>query len=50
MLGGIDLNILVVVGDCLRENSSANLCHCAYIKGLLDLGYNVDLLSKENKH
>lgn len=44
------MNILVVVGDCLRENSSANLCHCAYIKGLLDLGYNVDLLSKDNKH
>lgn len=43
------MNILVIVGDCLRENSSANLCHCAYIKGLLDLGYNIDLLSKDDK-
>lgn len=44
------MNILVIVGDCLRENSSANLCHCAYIKGLLDLGHNVDLLSKDDRN
>lgn len=44
------MNILVIVGECLRQNSSANLCHCAYIKGLIDLGYNVDLLSKDDKN
>ncbi|WP_415990399.1 hypothetical protein [Intestinibacter bartlettii] len=43
------MNVLLIVGSCLRQNSSANLCHCAYIKGLVDLGYNVDIISKDEK-
>ena len=44
------MNILVVVGCCLLENSSANLCHRSYINGMIDLGNDVDLLcySQEN--
>ena len=43
------MDILVIVGSCLNENSSANLCHCAYIKGLIDAGNNVELLSMDEK-
>ena len=43
------MNILVVVGACLRQNSSANLCHNCYIQGLLDLGYSVDLITVDEK-
>ena len=43
------MDILVIVGSCLTENSSANLCHCAYIKGLIDAGHTVDLLSMSEK-
>ena len=43
------MNILVVVGTCLRQNSSANLCHISYINGLLDLGHSVDLVSVDEK-
>lgn len=39
------MKALVVAGCCLYQNSSANLCHRAYIQGLVDLGYSVDLLS-----
>ena len=39
------MKILVINGDCLTTNSSANLCHLAYINGLLDLGHSVDLIS-----
>ena len=38
------MKILVVVADCLTINSSANLCHLAYIKGMVDLGHSVELL------
>lgn len=38
------MDILVVVGTCLKQNSSANLCHCSYINGMLELGHNVDLV------
>lgn len=44
------MNILVIIGDCLKINSSANLCHCAYIQGLIDLGYNVNVISRNEKH
>lgn len=40
---------LVVVGSCIKENSSANLCHCAYIKGLIELGHEIDLLTIDEK-
>lgn len=39
------MNILVVVGACLKQNSSANLCHISYINGMLELGHSVDLIS-----
>lgn len=44
------MKILVVAGYCLQVNSSANLCHISYIKGLLDGGYTVDLLTVSNKN
>lgn len=44
------MNVLVITGCCLTENSSASLCHCAYIQGLLDCGYNVDLISTSEKY
>lgn len=39
------MNILIVNAYCLQVNSSANLCHIAYIQGLIDLGYHVTVLS-----
>lgn len=39
------MKALVVVASCLKKNSSANLCHIAYIQGLIDNGYDVDVLS-----
>lgn len=41
------MNILIVNGDCLQVNSSANLCHLAYIRGLVDSGHEVDVLSAD---
>lgn len=38
------MNVLVIVGNDLTVNSSANLCHISYIKGLLDNDCYVDLL------
>lgn len=43
------MNILVVVGYCMQVNSSANLCHLSYIKGLMGLGHKVDILTVSNK-
>lgn len=43
------MKILVIVGDCLQVNSSANLCHLAYIRGLLSLGHEVTLLSADGR-
>lgn len=39
------MRILVVVGECLLQNSSANLCHLKYIEGLTKAGHAVDLLT-----
>ena len=39
------MRLLVVVGSDLKINTSANLCHKAYIQGLLENGYHVDLLT-----
>ena len=44
------MKILVVAGYCLQVNSSANLCHISYIKGLVDCGHTVDLLTVSNKN
>ncbi len=39
------MNILVISGCCLYQNTSANLCHRAYIEGFVKLGHTVDLLT-----
>lgn len=44
------MKVLVVAGYCLHINSSANLCHISYIKGLLDCGHIVDLLTVSDKN
>lgn len=43
------MNILVINGACLQTNSSANLCHLAYLHGLLDAGHEVTLLSADGR-
>lgn len=43
------MKVLVINGDCITTNSSANLCHLAYIKGLVDSGYEVTLLSADGR-
>lgn len=43
------MGILVINGDCIQTNTSANLCHLAYIRGLVDSGHNVTLLSADGK-
>ena len=43
------MNILVINGACLQTNSSANLCHLAYLQGLLDAGHEVTLLSADGR-
>lgn len=39
------MKVLIVVGGCLKVNSSANLCHRAYIKGFIDAGHEVTVIS-----
>lgn len=39
------MNVLVINGYCLSVNSSANLCHLAYLQGFVDAGAHVSLLS-----
>ena len=39
------MNVLVINGYCLSVNSSANLCHLAYLQGFIDAGAHVSLLS-----
>ena len=39
------MNVLVINGYCLSVNSSANLCHLAYLQGLVDAGAHVSSLS-----
>lgn len=43
------MKVLVINGDCVTRNSSANLCHMVYIRGLVNLGYEVTLLSADPK-
>ena len=43
------MKILVINGDCILTNTSANLCHLAYIRGLVDSGYDVTLLSADGR-
>lgn len=44
------INVLIINGDCVTTNTSANLCHLAYINGLVDLDCNVTLLSADGKN
>lgn len=41
------MKILVINGDCILTNTSANLCHLAYIRGLVTAGHNVTLICAE---
>ena len=43
------MKILVIAANCLKVNSSANLCHISYINGLIDGGHEVDLLTVNDK-
>lgn len=43
------MKILVINGECIQTNTSANLCHLAYISGLVDLGHDVTLLSADGR-
>ena len=44
------MKILVVNADCIFVNTSANLCHLAYLKGLSQAGHQVDLLCQDSKY
>lgn len=43
------MKILVINGDCIQTNTSANLCHLAYLRGLLAAGHQVTLLSADGR-
>lgn len=43
------MKVLVISGDCVQTNTSANLCHVAYINGLVDSGHEVTLLSADGR-
>lgn len=43
------MKILVINGECIQTNTSANLCHLAYIRGLVDAGHDVTLLSADGR-
>ena len=43
------MKILVVNADCVTVNSSANLCHLAYLNGLVSSGHEVTLLSADGR-
>ena len=43
------MKVLVINGDCIQTNSSANLCHIAYIQGLVNAGHEVTLLSADGR-
>lgn len=43
------MKILVVNADCITVNSSANLCHLAYLNGLINSGHEVALLSADGR-
>lgn len=43
------MKILVINADCITVNSSANLCHLAYLNGLINSGHEVTLLSADGR-
>lgn len=46
---GIKMTVLIINGGCLTVNSSANLCHIAYIKGFIEKGYEVTVASLSSR-
>ena len=43
------MDVLIITGSPLRLNSSANLCHRAYIFGLIENGNTVDIIEMSEK-
>ena len=43
------MKVLVIVGECIQVNASSNLCNLAYLRGLVDAGYDVTLLSADGR-
>lgn len=43
------MKVLVICGECVQVNTSSNLCCLAYLKGLVDAGNEVTLLSADNR-
>lgn len=43
------MKILVINGECIQTNTSANLCHLAYIRGLVDSGHEVTVISADGR-
>ncbi len=43
------MRILVIYGDCIEVNSSASLCNIAYLRGLVDAGHDVTLISADGR-
>lgn len=43
------MKILFTVGSCLEINNSANFCHIAYIRGAVEAGHDVDVISMSSK-
>lgn len=43
------MKVLVIIGDTITVNTSANLCHLAYINGLVALDCDVTLLSSSGR-
>ena len=43
------MKILVIIGECVQRNTSANLCHLAYLRGMIDAGHDVTLLSADGR-
>ena len=42
------MRVLYVVGTCLSKNTSANMSHNGYVQGLLENGFQVDILMAAN--
>ena len=38
------MKVLYITGACLTKNTSANMSHNGYVKGLLDCGCEVDII------
>ena len=43
------VRILVINGECIQVNTSSNLCNLAYLRGLVDAGHDVTLISADGR-